>query len=128
MLDAATEVDLVGHVCYAPGEFPARWHGAAYELHCHAWPTPWQGQLSRDRFIAELNSDYVDALCERHGNGQDGALLLRRPVHGVRRVDAPPLRKRRDGAPVLALDYLQDLALNSDGFVLDLRGRYFFRV
>jgi len=52
----------VHHAGYAPGQFPARWYDAAYELHRQAWPTPWEGQLDRDRFIAEIKSDHVDVL------------------------------------------------------------------
>jgi hypothetical protein len=77
MVNAVTEVDVVRHAGYAPGEFPAAWHQAAYELHCRAWPSPWQGQLSRERFVAELDSDHVDALCASDGRGNgDGDELL----------------------------------------------------
>lgn len=62
MLDALRQVEVVQHVGFGPGEFPVYWHDAAYELHCRAWSTPWEGRLSRDRFIAELESDHVDVL------------------------------------------------------------------
>ena len=75
MVDAVTEVDVVRHAGYGPGEFPAPWCEAAYELHSAAWPTPWEGQLSRDRFIAELHSDHVDVLYEGNGRGGGGTLL-----------------------------------------------------
>ena len=75
MVNAVTELDLVRHAGFAPGEFPARWHDTAYELHCHAWSTPWQGQLSRDGFLAELDSDHTDVLYSAEGNGGDSALL-----------------------------------------------------
>ncbi|MFQ5807229.1 MAG: hypothetical protein ACE5I3_12340 [Phycisphaerae bacterium] len=77
MANAVTEVEAVRHVGYAPGEFPARRHDAAHKLHCRAWPTAWEGQLSRDRFIAELDSDHVDVLCAPDGcrNGNGGELL-----------------------------------------------------
>ena len=76
MINAVTDVDAVRHRGYAPDEFPARWHDTAYNLHCRAWPTAWQGQLSRDRFIAELNSDHVDVLHAPNGNGNGGGELL----------------------------------------------------
>ncbi|MCK4343127.1 MAG: hypothetical protein KAY37_15540 [Phycisphaerae bacterium] len=69
MVNAVTQVNAVRHAGYAPGEFPARWHEAAYELHCRAWPSTWEGQLCRDRFIAELRSDHVDLLYETNGGG-----------------------------------------------------------
>lgn len=75
MLDAFGKVDVVRHAGYAPGEFPAQWCDAAYELHRRAWPTPWEGQLDRDRFIAELDSNHVDALYETSGSDKDEALL-----------------------------------------------------
>ena len=75
MLDASTRVDVVQHVGYAPGEFPAQWYDAAYDLHCHAWPTPWEGQLDRDRFTAELTSDHVEVLFNKDGKNDVGALL-----------------------------------------------------
>lgn len=77
MVNAVTEVDMVRHAGYAPGQFPARWHHAAYQLHRRAWSSPWQGQLSRERFIAELNADHVDVLYEvgGNGNGEGGAVL-----------------------------------------------------
>ncbi|GAF99053.1 unnamed protein product, partial [marine sediment metagenome] len=73
MVNAVTEVDVVRHAAYSPSEFPGRWHDSAYELHCRAWPTPWEGQLDRDRFIAELESDHADVLYQANGNG--GSLL-----------------------------------------------------
>lgn len=77
MVNAATDVDAVRHAGYAPDEFPARWHDTAYDLHCRAWPTAWQGQLSRERFVAELNSDHVDVLHTPDGNGNsNGGELL----------------------------------------------------
>jgi hypothetical protein len=75
MLNAVTQTDTIAHAGYAPGEFPDRWHGAAYELHHRAWPTPWEGQLTRERFWAELDSDHVDVLYLTNGNGQQGDLL-----------------------------------------------------
>ena len=75
MIDAVTERDVVRHAGFAPSEFPARWHDAAYELHCRAWHTPWEGRLSRDRFIAELDADHTDVLYEGHGHGDDSPLL-----------------------------------------------------
>lgn len=77
MVNAVTEVDVVRHAGYAPGEFPARWSDVAYGLHCHAWPAPWEGQLSRERFIAELDADHVDVLYTPNGNGSNnGGELL----------------------------------------------------
>lgn len=73
MVNAVTEVDVVRHAGYGPGELPARWHEAAYVLHCQAWPTAWEGQLTRQRFVAELNSDHVDTLYAPDSNG--GILL-----------------------------------------------------
>jgi len=75
MVNAVTEVDVVHHAGYAPGEFPTRWYDAAYELHRRAWCRPWQGRLSRDRFIAELDSDHVDVLYDANGKGEQGSLL-----------------------------------------------------
>jgi hypothetical protein len=71
MVNAVTEVNVVRHAPYGPGEFPARWHDAAYTLHCQAWPTPWEGRLSRDRFIAALDSDHVDVLYRASGSSQE---------------------------------------------------------
>jgi len=62
MLDARSAVDVVRHAAYGPGQFPADWEQSAYALHCRAWPSPWQGQLSRERFLAELAADHVDVL------------------------------------------------------------------
>jgi hypothetical protein len=77
MVNAVTQSDVVQHAVYAPGEFPARWHDAAYDLHCRAWPTPWEGQLRRERFIAELNADHVDVLHASNGDGHaNGGELL----------------------------------------------------
>ena len=76
MVNAVTDVDAVRHAGYAPDEFPARWHDTAYDLHCRAWPTAWQGQLSRERFVAELNSDHVDVLHAPNGNGNGNGELL----------------------------------------------------
>ena len=73
MINAVTDIETVRHAGYAPGQFPAAQHDAAYELHCHAWPSIWESQLSRERFIAELDSDHVDVLYQ--SNGQDGPLL-----------------------------------------------------
>lgn len=70
MIDAVTQLDTVHHAGHGPGEFPARWHDTAYQLHCQAWPSPWEGQLSRDRFIAELNSNHVDVLYHADGDGE----------------------------------------------------------
>lgn len=75
MLDAYGRVDVARHQSYAPGEFPAHWHDTAYALHTLAWPAPWEGQLDRDRFIAELDSDHVDALLSTENGGTDGILL-----------------------------------------------------
>ncbi len=77
MVNAVTQVDLVRHAGFAPGEFPTHWHEAAYALHCRAWPTPWEGQLSRERFIAALDNEHTDVLFEPegNGNGRDGTLL-----------------------------------------------------
>ena len=77
MVNVATEIEVVRHACYAPGEFPACWHHAAYELHCCAWRSPWEGQLTRDRFIAELDADHVDVLHapDDFGNDSGGQLL-----------------------------------------------------
>lgn len=75
MVNAVTEIDVVCHAGFAPGEFPTYWHDAAYDLHCHAWATSWEGQVSRERFIAELDSDHVDVLHEAGGNGKRGKLL-----------------------------------------------------
>jgi hypothetical protein len=76
MVNAVTDVDVVRHAAYAPDEFPAHWHDTAYDLHCRAWPTPWQGQLTRARFIAELNSDHVDVLHTPNGGGNGNGELL----------------------------------------------------
>jgi GNAT superfamily N-acetyltransferase len=73
MVNAVTDVDVVRHAGYEPGGFPARWHDAAYTLHRRAWPSAWEGQLSRDRFLAELGSDHVDVL---YGPGDGGDALL----------------------------------------------------
>ena len=73
MIDAAKSAEAVQHVGFGPGEFPQRWREAAYDLHCQAWPSVWQGQTSRERFLAELDSDHADALCE--ANGGNGRLL-----------------------------------------------------
>ena len=69
MVNAVTDRDVVWHASFAPGEFPPRWHDAAYRLHCQAWPTPWEGQRDRDRFLAELSEDHTDVLFEASGNG-----------------------------------------------------------
>lgn len=77
MVNAVTDMNAVRHTSYRPGEFPARWQDAAYALHCHAWQSVWEGQLGRDRFIAELDSDHVDVLYAPDGNGSaDGGELL----------------------------------------------------
>jgi hypothetical protein len=70
-------MDVVRHTGYAPGELPACWHDAAYELHCRAWPTPWEGQLTHDRFVAELASAHLDVLFTPNGHesGSHGQLL-----------------------------------------------------
>ncbi|MFH1745515.1 MAG: hypothetical protein ABIG44_00570 [Planctomycetota bacterium] len=73
MVNAVTDIDVVQHKGFTPRKFPARWHDAAYALHCQAWPTAWEGQLSRERFIAELECDHVDVLYQANGN--NGALL-----------------------------------------------------
>ena len=73
MLEAANETSGVWHTGYDPGEFPARWYDAAYDLHCRAWTTPWEGQLDRERFIEELRATHVDVLL--HANGGGDALL-----------------------------------------------------
>ena len=65
---------MVQHAGFGPGEFPVHWHDPAYELHRRAWCTPWEGRLSRDRFIAELESDHVNVLYA-NDYGQYGALL-----------------------------------------------------
>jgi hypothetical protein len=75
MVNAAVQVDAVRHTGFGPGEFPASWHDAAYALHCRAWPTAWEGQLDRDRFVATLNQDHIDALCDPNGGDSPGALL-----------------------------------------------------
>ena len=75
MIDAVRQVEMVRHAGFAPGQFPARWHDAAYRLHCRAWPSVWEGRLSRDRFIAELEADHIDTLYEANGNGNDAPLL-----------------------------------------------------
>lgn len=78
MVNAVTDLDAVCHTGYAPEQFPTRWYDAAYDLHCRAWPTAWQGQLSRERFVAELSSDHVDVLYtpKRNGNGNGHGELL----------------------------------------------------
>jgi len=77
MVNAVTEADAVRHAGCTPGEFPAPWRHAAYELHCRAWPTAWEGQLSRDRFLAELDSDHVDVLYAPVDSGdRNGGELL----------------------------------------------------
>ena len=73
MLEATNGTNGVRHAGYGPGEFPARWYDAAYDLHCRAWTRPWEGRLDRDRFIEELRADHVDAL--HHANGDGDALL-----------------------------------------------------
>ncbi len=77
MVNAVTDINAVRHAGYVPDEFPARWYDRAYELHCRAWPTAWEGQLSRERFVAELNSDHVDVLYtpDDSGNGNGDQLL-----------------------------------------------------
>ena len=79
MVNAVTDRDVVWHAGFDPGEFPPRWHEAAYHLHCQAWATPWEGQRDRDRFIAELSEDHTDVLFEAghggNGNGNGGRLL-----------------------------------------------------
>ncbi|MCP4250835.1 MAG: hypothetical protein GY778_27675 [bacterium] len=75
MVNAVTEIDVVHHRGFAPGAFPDRWVASAYELHCRAWPTAWEGQLSCERFAAELLSNHVDVLCEANGSNGDGRLL-----------------------------------------------------
>lgn len=75
MLGQQGKVDTVRHAAYGPGQFPARWHNAAYELHCAAWPAPWYGQLDRDRFIGELQSNHTDVLNDGAGGNKDGTLL-----------------------------------------------------
>jgi hypothetical protein len=62
MIDAVRQSDIVRHKRFSPGGFLASWHNAAYELHCSAWPAPWEGQLVLARFIAEMQSDHVDVL------------------------------------------------------------------
>ena len=76
MINAVREVDIVRHAGFAPGAFPARWHDAAYALHCCAWTHPWEGRLSRDRFMAELDSGHVDVLYAGNGNGAGGELSV----------------------------------------------------
>ena len=73
MIDALADKRGIRHEGYGPGEFPAQWREVAYELHCQAWPTAWEGQLSRDRFDAEFDSDHVDVL--HAARGTNGALL-----------------------------------------------------
>lgn len=75
MVNAATESDVVRHAGYGPGEFAEQWREPAYELHCRAWASRWEGQLSRERFMAELDSDHADVLYDADGNGKEGALL-----------------------------------------------------
>ncbi|HUU84035.1 MAG TPA: hypothetical protein VM243_11080 [Phycisphaerae bacterium] len=76
MVNAVTEVDLVHHAGFDPGEFPAHWRDVAYELHCRGWPTLWEGQVTRDRFMAEFDADHADVLYEPDGNGANGGALL----------------------------------------------------
>ena len=75
MVDAVQKADPVLHAGFAPGEFPPRWHDPAYEMHCLAWPSTWEGQVARDRFLAELEADHVDILYEAAGRTGDGTLL-----------------------------------------------------
>ena len=75
MVNAVTEAETVRHAGYSPGEFPERWREAAYGLHRHAWPTPWEGQLSQERFVAEQDGDHTDGLYDANGNGRDRPLL-----------------------------------------------------
>ncbi len=75
MLDASTRTEAVKHAGFAPGEFPPEWYDSAYGHHCRAWPTPWEGRLDKDRFVAELDSDHVDVLFENDGSTGNGALL-----------------------------------------------------
>ncbi|MCH8807019.1 MAG: hypothetical protein IH986_13140 [Planctomycetes bacterium] len=75
MVNALTEVDLVRHTAYEPKSFPEHWYDAAYELHCRAWPNAWEGQLSRERFLAQLNSDHVNVLYAPNGSEGQGSLL-----------------------------------------------------
>jgi hypothetical protein len=75
MIDAANDQEIVRHAGFAPGEFPARWHDRAHELHGVAWPTAWEGQLDRDRFIAEMNADHVDVLCDARCEDEPESLL-----------------------------------------------------
>ncbi|MBU0638177.1 MAG: hypothetical protein KKB50_04870 [Planctomycetes bacterium] len=74
-MNLGTASEAVQHAAFAPGEFPAHWCDRAYALHCHAWSTPWEGQLTRDRFVAELSADHVDALWEAEGSNGHGKLL-----------------------------------------------------
>ncbi len=74
MVDAVSETEIVHHASFGPGEFPAEWLADAYDLHCDAWPKAWEGQLSRERFTAELASVHVDVLHEPNGAGH-GRLL-----------------------------------------------------
>jgi hypothetical protein len=76
-VDVNEQHDAVRHASFAPGRFPAGWDGAAHALHCQAWPTAWEGQLTSERFVAELNSDHVDVLYRANGraSGTPGELL-----------------------------------------------------
>jgi len=69
MVDVNEQPEAVRHASFAPGRFPADWYGAAHALHCQAWPTAWEGQLTPERFVAELNSDQVDVLYQPNGKG-----------------------------------------------------------
>jgi hypothetical protein len=75
MIDAIRQYNLVRHKRFSPGGFSASWHDAAYQLHCNAWPSPWEGQLTLDRFIAEMKSDHVDTLYQTDGRTGEERLL-----------------------------------------------------
>ncbi len=74
-VNAVTQTNAVCHAGFPPGELPERWVDAAYDLHCRAWLSPWNGRLSRDRFYDELESDHVDVLYDANGKRANGTLL-----------------------------------------------------
>ena len=75
MIDAVTQIHMVRHAGFGPGQFPTHWHDGAYALHCRVWDTSWEGRLGRDRFVAELNADHVDVLYEDNAGNENRPIL-----------------------------------------------------
>lgn len=100
MLDASTRTAAVHHAAFVPGEFPPEWYDTAHAFHRRAWPRSCEGQLDRDRFIAELNADHIDVLCENDAE------------HGTRKLLAYLKWKATDRF-YLSRDRLSDPSLES---------------